>query len=244
MPPKVIQISCGPEGSSAKYLLADNWGRVTKALQERAELSIMESPDDIGSTMKKINPSAVIVIEGGIDRLESRLIAEKSELKAFVQNGGIVLFCGLIASIISKAEFERIFGENGFNVGWTFGRYIGYHAGSDDKKVKGHYGNKVKGNLNRNAEVYINDSLNLQSAQLPDEIDPFRPLVVTVENPAHVLYSVVDPQVMTRAEYNGVGVMSPVGRGFVGFWGDRDNDVAQTVEVISAMLGLPCKKQQ
>jgi hypothetical protein len=235
MPPKVIQIACGPKKSSTKYLLGENWQSLTKALKERAELSTIESLKDRGSTLKTNDP-IFVVTEGGFQGLEASLIAATSKLKAYVENGGTVVYCALIAPIITKSDMDEIFGEEGFNVGWTFHRYIGYCSGSYDKKVKGR--------LNRDAEVYTNDSLKLQSAQLPDEIDPFQPLVVTVTSPDHVLYNVVDPEVITGAQCHGVGVMAQVGKGFVGFWGDRDNAVAQTVDVIPAMLGLPPKQQQ
>ncbi|KAM3505116.1 hypothetical protein MY10362_003155 [Beauveria mimosiformis] len=241
MPPKVIQISCGPEDCSSRYLLEEGWRSVTKALEERAELTTIKSLDN--STMKEFNPSAVMVMEAGMDKLDSKLIDKTAELKALAEDGAIVCYGGHIAPIVNNTEFKSIFGEKGFNVGWSFGRYIGYHAGTADKTYKPSYGHTVKGSLNRNAEVFINNSRNLQSAQFPDEIDPFQPLVVTVKNPAHVLYSVVDSQVKTREEYNGVGVMAPVGKGFVCFWGDRDNNVAQTVKVITAMIGLPEKQQ-
>ncbi|KAM3535580.1 hypothetical protein MY4038_001059 [Beauveria bassiana] len=244
MPPKVLLIECGPEDNRGKYLLDNDWQPLVKVLTERAELKTIKSADGIESTMKAFKPSAIVVMEGGLDSLCPNLIAATSKFRAFAEEGGIVFYGGVFSSVATKFDMETIFGEMGFNVGWKYNRYIGYYADSWDGKNKGSYERRVKASLNREAEVFLNNSLNLQSAQLPDEIDPFRPLVVEVTNPSHVLYKVVDPVVTKNAEKHGVGAMARVGEGHVGLWGDRDNKVAQTADVIPAMLGLPPKQQQ
>ncbi|KAM3472861.1 hypothetical protein MY8738_008651 [Beauveria namnaoensis] len=244
MPPKVLLIECGPEDNRGKYLLDNDWQPLVKVLTEHAELKTVKSADGIESTMKAFKPSAIVVMEGGLDSLCPNLIAATSKFRAFAEEGGIVFYGGVFSSVATKFDMETIFGEMGFNVGWKYNRYIGYYADGWDGKNKGNYDKLVKASLNREAEVFLNNSLNLQSAQLPDEIDPFRPLVVEVTNPAHVLYKVVDPLVVKNAEKHGVGVMAPFGAGFVGFWSDRDNRVAQAEKVIPAMLGLTPKQQQ
>ncbi|KAM3504797.1 hypothetical protein MY11210_008214 [Beauveria gryllotalpidicola] len=228
MLPQVIQVSCGPENTKAKSLLEVDWAPVTQALKKRSKLTIIDSPEEIGSTVKELSPSAVLVLEGGWERINRGLISETSNLKDYVENGGIVLYAGLFAAIASNSDINEVFGEKGFNVGWSFASYS----------------NQVRVRLDREAGIYTNDSLGLQSAHLPDEIGPFNPLKMAVTNHDHALYS-IDPQVNLDGKLKAVGLMAPVGKGFVGLWCDRDNkEVAGNVKVILAMLKVPHEQQQ
>ncbi|KAM3450599.1 hypothetical protein MY3296_005970 [Beauveria thailandica] len=232
---KIYLIESGPEGTETKALLEDDWKSAEETFRERAEVKTIKSLDNTSFIFDDPEHSAVVVIEAGSNKLNSDLIALTSRLKAFAMEGGTVLYGGLIAPIISAKEFNSIFGEYGFNLGWKRDRNVGYANKSYDAKVKGV--------LNCFAEVYENNSLNLQFAQLPKEIDPFRPLVVAVQNPRHVLYSVEDPQDSRGIKYNAAVVMGSLGKGFVGWCGDRDN-VAQTMQIMAAMASLPLKEQQ
>ncbi|KAM3560472.1 hypothetical protein MY1884_002922 [Beauveria asiatica] len=227
---KVYWSECGPEKTTAKSLLEVDWKSVEKTFRERAEVVSMKLLVNISSILDDPKHSVVTVMEAGSNKLNSKLISATSTLKDFAMKGGTVLYGGLIAPIINAKDFNSIFGEHGFNLGWKWLRYIGYANKS--------YNDKVKGVLNCNAEVYEN----LQLAQLPKEIEPFQPLVVAVQNPRHVLYSIEDPQDSRGIKYNAVCVMAPVGKGFVGFCGDRDN-VPQTREIMAGMASLLRKEQ-
>ncbi|KAM3566082.1 hypothetical protein ARSEF4850_000907 [Beauveria asiatica] len=231
---KVYWSECGPEKTTAKSLLEVDWKSVKKTFRERVEVVSMKSLVNTPSILDDPEHSVVMVMEAGPDELDSDLISATSILKDFAMAGGTVLYGGLIAPIINAKDFNSIFGEHGFNLGWKWLRYIGYANKS--------YDDKVKGVLNCNAEVNENNSINPQFAQLPKEIDPFQPLVVAVQNPRHVLYSIEDPQDSRGIKYNAVCVMAPVGKGFVGFCGDRDN-VPQTREIMAGMAGLLRKEQ-
>ncbi|KAM3434647.1 hypothetical protein MY4824_005326 [Beauveria thailandica] len=231
---KIYLIACGPEGTETKALFESDW-KIEETFGERAEVETIKSLDKTSFIFDDPEHTVVIVIEAGSNKLNSDLIALTSRLKAFAMEGGTVLYGGLIAAIISAKEFKSIFGEYGFNLGWEWLRYSGYANQSYDARFKGV--------LNCFAEVYENNSLNLQFAKLPKEIDPFRPLVVAVQNPRHVLYSVEDPQDSRGIKYNAAVVMGSLGKGLVGFLGDRDN-VAQTMQIMAAMASLPLKEQQ
>ncbi|KAM3439536.1 hypothetical protein NHJ13734_003701 [Beauveria thailandica] len=232
---KIYWVECGPEGTETKSLLEVEWNSVEKTFRERAKVVSIKSLDKTSFIFDDPEHSVVMVMEAGSIKLNSDLIALTSRLKAFAMEGGTVLYGGLIAPIISAKEFNSIFGEDGFNLGWEWLRYSGY---ANQK-----YNEMVKGVLNCFAEVYENNSLNLQFAQLPKEIDPFQPAVVAVQNSSHVLYSVEDPQDSRGIKYNAAVVMASLGKGFVGFFGDRDN-VAQTRQIMAAMASLPLKEQQ
>ncbi|KAK8144755.1 hypothetical protein G3M48_005386 [Beauveria asiatica] len=230
---KIYWVVCGPEGTETKALLEAEWNSVEGTFRERAEVKTIKSLDKTSFIFDDPEHSVVMVMEAGSIKLNSDLIALTSRLKAFAMEGGTVLYGGLIAPIISAKEFNSIFGEDGFNLGWEWLRYSGYANKSYDAKVKGV--------LNCIAEVYENNSLDLQFAKLPQEIDPFRPLVVAVQNSSHVLYRVEDHQDSRGIKYNAAVVMAPVGKGFVGFCGDRDN-AAQTRQIMAAMASLPRKE--
>ncbi|KAM3524435.1 hypothetical protein NHJ13051_004556 [Beauveria bassiana] len=241
---KIIQIGSSEEDPQGCSHIRDVWMSIRETIQERAQLIETALSDDVGRILQEPKPLGVLVLarpwNSSVDSKE--LISQTSILKQYAEEGGNVVYGGNFAALTPPWDIVKVFGEKGFNTGWSSDKPIAYNP-PDGRvgKYEGSIDKKVIGILNRNAEVYTNDSLNLQ-AQLPGKIDPFQPLVVIVENPDHVLYSIDDPN-YNKAKC-GVGAMARVGNGHVGLWGDRDNKVAQTANVISAMLGLPPKQQQ
>ncbi|KAM3467107.1 hypothetical protein MY5147_005003 [Beauveria neobassiana] len=244
---KVIQIGSSEEDPQGYSHIRDVWMSIRETIRERSQLIEIVLSDDFGSILQEPKPLGVLVLAGpwnsSVDSEE--LNSQTSILKEYAKKGGNVVYAGNFAALTPSRDIAEVFGKKGFNTGWSFGKFIAYNADGRDGKYKGSIDKKVNGILNRNAEVCTNDSLNLQ-AQLPEIIDSFQPLVVTVENPDHVLYSISDPNDKDnyKEKKYGVGAMARVGEGHVGLWGDRDNKVAQTADVIPAMLGLPPKQQQ
>lgn len=206
--PSVLLISCGPD--SSKYLIEEIWGSLTRAIASKARVARASS---VSKTIALLRSSAVytgiLVLDAGYTTHRDR-DQVTNLLQQRASNGASVVYGGVFPAVVDPQGFAGVFSR--FGVGWRMGSYI---TGVTSRIAVSH-------------RSTINDFQD-QIPWMYPEVE-MSMLAVRDVGREHIWYN------SDQREVSGA-VMARIGRGHVGFVGDREgSDGGKTI--ILAMLRL------
>lgn len=220
-PANLLVISCGPDPS--RYLIDFEWVSLIQELKTRVELIWATTVTEIVIKLRDSAPVGILVIDAGWTEDPHECRTTVGMLKRYAESGGIVLFAGVFPAVISVKAFRFVFPF--FDVDWEFS---GYES-------------PVRSRLNPYAALFEpGGALAREVASMPSVVEMSQ-LTLRTKEADQVVYA--PEELKTRLDpekkiESGV-LMAPLGSGYVGFVGDREN-VATTKTVVLAMFNILC----